>query len=38
MLALNEPIVDVGSMSWLVVEDHITDEFMENFHNKNQDS
>lgn len=31
-------IVDdgVGSLNWLVVEDHITDEFMENFH-KNKD-
>ena len=31
-------IVDdgVGSLNWLIVEDHITDEFMENLHNKDQ--
>ena len=30
-------IVDdgVGSLNWLIVEDHITDEYMENLHNKN---
>lgn len=32
-------IVDdgVGSLNWLIVEDHITDEFMENFHKKNNE-
>ncbi|WP_234951618.1 hypothetical protein [Acinetobacter johnsonii] len=27
----------VGSLNWLIVEDHITDEFMENFHKKNHE-
>lgn len=27
----------VGSLNWLIVEDHITDEFMENFHEKNNE-
>jgi len=27
----------VGSLNWLIVEDHITDEFMENFHKKNNE-
>ncbi|MDM1282154.1 hypothetical protein HXZ60_00840 [Acinetobacter towneri] len=27
----------VGSLNWLIVEDHITDEFMDNFH-KNDES
>ncbi|WP_333835479.1 hypothetical protein [Acinetobacter schindleri] len=27
----------VGSLNWLIVEDHITDEFMENLHKKSKD-
>ena len=27
----------VGSLNWLIVEDHITNEFMENFHKKNNE-
>ena len=27
----------VGSLNWLIFEDHITDEFMENFHKKNNE-
>ena len=27
----------VGSLNWLIVEDHITDEFMENLHKKNNE-
>lgn len=32
-------IVDngVGSLNWLIVEDHITDEYMENLHKKNNE-